>query len=191
MVTQSSLFPCSIELACKAVTIKTRTAVLEYLAFKLGVSRGTLVKRIKQMLRKKEDDALEAPLHRLKEAVDASMPEQLAQYEEEVMARAESTSSQSEKMEVDEDTKMDDVFEDSQLPSISQQESTGKGKRPPRKKYKWTDETRKLVCDVVRVKVESEENINRISRGNGEEIVMKFLEERVKPLWPKGWMQRR
>ena len=31
---------------------------------------------------------------------------------------------------------------------------------------------RKLVCDVVRVKVESEENINRISRGNGEEIVM-------------------
>lgn len=29
-------------------------AVLEYLAFKLGVSRGTLVKRIKQMLRKKE-----------------------------------------------------------------------------------------------------------------------------------------
>ena len=28
------------------------------------------------------------------------------------------------------------------------------------------------MCEVVRVKVESEENVNRISRGNAEEIVL-------------------
>ena len=31
--------------------------------------------------------------------------------------------------------------------------------------------SRKLLCEVVRVKVESEERINRITRGNGEEII--------------------
>ena len=30
---------------------------------------------------------------------------------------------------------------------------------------------RKLLCDVVRIKVESEERINRITRGSGDEII--------------------
>ena len=30
---------------------------------------------------------------------------------------------------------------------------------------------RKLLCDVVKIKVESEERMNRITRGNGDEIV--------------------
>lgn len=30
---------------------------------------------------------------------------------------------------------------------------------------------RKLLCDVVKIKVESEERMNRITRGNGDEII--------------------
>ena len=30
---------------------------------------------------------------------------------------------------------------------------------------------RKLLCDVVKIKVDGEERVNRITRGNGEDII--------------------
>lgn len=177
-----------LELDCRKLPMKKRTAVLEYVSHKLGVSRATTIKRIRQVMKKREEEALAQPLQRLKEAVDASMPEQLQQYEQELKARADSLSA-GEKLpgthlDVEDENTTDEVFDES---SSVMAEST-KNKRAPRKKYKWNDETRHLLCEVVRVKVESEEMMR--GRANGEETLMEFLDAKVKPLWPKGWMQK-
>ncbi|KAL5460630.1 hypothetical protein EMCRGX_G034088 [Ephydatia muelleri] len=175
-----------IELACKKITVKERTAVFEYLSSKVGISRQTILKRVKLILRKREGGALEGPLQRLKEALAGSMAEQLAQYEEEIKNRADLITAV-DKLEQEEDSKMDDMFEDA---GSSVPIDGSKPKRLPRKRYKWTEDIRKLLCEVVRLKVESEEVVNRIRVSNGEELIMQFLEEKVRPLWPKGWMQK-
>ena len=40
--------------------------------------------------------------------------------------------------------------------------------------YSCFPHSRRLVCDVVRVKVETETIINRISRGNPEDLLMVY-----------------
>eukprot|EP00731_Ephydatia_muelleri_P037405 Em0460g5a len=125
-----------IELACKKITVKERTAVFEYLSSKVGISRQTILKRVKLILRKREGGALEGPLQRLKEALAGSMAEQLAQYEEEIKNRADLITAV-DKLEQEEDSKMDDMFEDA---GSSVPIDGSKPKRLPRKRYKWTED---------------------------------------------------
>ena len=126
-------------------------------------------------------------------------------------------------VDVEEDSKMEDVFDESTLVPSANSSLTAAGggvsqtgattaegakvkKTIVRKRYKWTDEircvaffrmsssgggrrqrgeihvyllyihysiilSRKLLCEVVRIKVESEESMNRINRVNGEDVV--------------------
>ncbi|XP_064405215.1 ubinuclein-2-like isoform X3 [Halichondria panicea] len=206
-----------VESACKSLQMKTRNAVFEYLAHRLGVARGTLTKRMKQLAKKKEDDALEGPILNLKQAIELSMPKQLTLYEEELnKARSESTSSLIDKStEVDEDTRTDDVFDESSLLPVPVSQFSGgqaftgqvpsnqsvsgqvegvttKQKRLPRKKYRWAenDEVKRLLSEVVRVKVHSEETFSRLNKEKGEDVINQFLEDKIRLLWPKGWMQK-
>ncbi|CAI8038014.1 Ubinuclein-1, partial [Geodia barretti] len=122
------------------------------------------------------------------------MAEQLQQYEVELKTRAVSLSAAGgdkmtvTPMEVDDEVTVDEVFEESSNAASEMKEAAAKAKRAPRKKYKWTEETRHLLCEVVKVKVESEELMR--GRVNGEEVLMEFLDTKVKPIWPKGWMQK-
>lgn len=49
---------------------------------------------------------------------------------------------------------------------------------------------RTLLCSVVRVKLSCYEMENQCSL-SVEDYLKAFLENEVKPLWPKGWMQAR
>lgn len=49
---------------------------------------------------------------------------------------------------------------------------------------------RNLLCSVVRVKLSCYEMENQCSL-SVEDYLKAFLENEVKPLWPKGWMQTR
>jgi hypothetical protein len=183
-----------LELACRKLLVKKRIAVLEFVSYKLGVSRATTIKRVRQVMKRREEEALALPLQKLKDAVDASMAEQLQQYEVELKTRAESLSAAGgdkmtvTPMEVDDEVTVDEVFDETSNAASEMKEAAAKAKRAPRKKYKGTEETRHLLCEVVKVKVESEELMK--GRVNGEEVLMEFLDTKVKPIWPKGWMQK-
>lgn len=49
---------------------------------------------------------------------------------------------------------------------------------------------RNLLCSLVRVKLSCYEMENQCSL-SVEDYLKAFLENEVKPLWPKGWMQTR
>lgn len=49
---------------------------------------------------------------------------------------------------------------------------------------------RNLLCSLVRVKLSCYELENQCSL-SVEDYLKAFLENEVKPLWPKGWMQSR
>jgi ubinuclein len=49
---------------------------------------------------------------------------------------------------------------------------------------------RKLLCDVVRVKMKIYDYMKTRTQSS-EEYLKTFLESEIKPLWPKGWMQTR
>lgn len=50
---------------------------------------------------------------------------------------------------------------------------------------------RELLCQVVKIKLESRD-LERNSKAQAwEDCVKAFLDAEVKPLWPKGWMQAR
>lgn len=181
-----------IESQCKNMKMKPRSGVFDYLAFKMGINKASLFSRIKRTIKKKEAGNLGGPLQLLKAAIDEVMPIYNALYEAEVRVFCSTSSmNKEEQLLVKESSSItsDQVFEEShsQLPGAS--DTATKPKRP-RKKFQWTPKIKSLLIEVVRQKVEMElANKNKIL--SGEEIIIKFLDNTIKPLWPKGWVQRR
>eukprot|EP00731_Ephydatia_muelleri_P030637 Em0022g151a len=118
-----------IELACKKIT-----AVFEYLSSKVGISRQTILKRSNGCVL--SGRSIGRTITKIEEALAGSMAEQLAQYEEEIKNRADLITAV-DKLEQEEDSKMDDMFEDA---GSSVPIDGSKPKRLPRKRYKWTED---------------------------------------------------
>ncbi|XP_076027233.1 ubinuclein-2a isoform X2 [Genypterus blacodes] len=121
------------------------------------------------------DDRLRTPLLKLKLAVCSVMPEQISRYNMDCMAKAA-------KQQSEEGDKNGSEEEDEEKP--------GKRVMGPRKKFAWDDKLRNLLCGLVRVKLSCYEMENQCSL-SVEDYLKGFLENEVKPLWPKGWMQAR
>ncbi|ELU08919.1 hypothetical protein CAPTEDRAFT_127338 [Capitella teleta] len=60
----------------------------------------------------------------------------------------------------------------------------------PRKKFEWTEETRSLLCEVVKIRMDLYESV-RSRTQSPEEYLRSFLDAEIRPLWPQGWMQTR
>ncbi|KAF3846842.1 hypothetical protein F7725_003920 [Dissostichus mawsoni] len=131
-----------------------------------------LTKRIEDL---RADDRLRTPLLKLKLAVCSVMPEQIARYNMDCIAKvAKQQSGEAEKNgSEDED-----------------EEKPGKRVMGPRKKFVWDDKLRLLLCTLVRVKLGCYELEGKNSLSL-EDYLKAFMETEVKPLWPKGWMQAR
>ncbi|KAF7644987.1 hypothetical protein LDENG_00212370 [Lucifuga dentata] len=63
-------------------------------------------------------------------------------------------------------------------------------KKGPKKLFRWSEEIRECLCHVVRVKMDRYE-MERKESEEVEEYLKTFLDNEVKQLWPKGWMQSR
>nr|XP_057938293.1 ubinuclein-2a [Doryrhamphus excisus] len=122
-----------------------------------------------------KDDRLRTPLLELKLAVCSAMPEQIAKYNMDCMAKVA-------KQQSEEGEKNGSEEEDEEKP--------GKRVMGPRKKFVWDDKLRILLCTLVRVKLSCYDMENQCSL-SVEDYLKAFLENEVKPLWPKGWMQSR
>ncbi|KAJ3614717.1 hypothetical protein NHX12_018288 [Muraenolepis orangiensis] len=144
----------SIELQVQEQPPEVRYSIYSHMEAFVPCNKEALLKRLKKLALNIQDDRLRTPLLELKLAVCSVMPEQIARYNMDCMAK------------------------------IAKQQVTG-----PRKKFIWDDKLRTLLCSLVLVKLSCFELEK--TQLSVEDYLKAFMENEVKPLWPKGWMQAR
>ncbi|KAK5926454.1 hypothetical protein CgunFtcFv8_022025 [Champsocephalus gunnari] len=164
-----------VELQVQEQPPEVRLGIYSHMEAFVPCNKEALLKRLKKLSLNIQDDRLRTPLLKLKLAVCSSMPEQIARYNMDCMAKvAKQQSGEGEKNGSEEED----------------EEKPGKRVMGPRKKFVWDDKLRNLLCSLVRVKLSCYEMENQCSL-SVEDYLKAFLENEVKPLWPKGWMQAR
>uniref|UniRef100_A0A096M1U3 Ubinuclein 2b n=1 Tax=Poecilia formosa TaxID=48698 RepID=A0A096M1U3_POEFO len=151
------------------------SAVYSHLEAFVPCNKEALLKRLKKLSLNVQDDRLRTPLLKLKLAVCSVMPEQIARYNMDCIAKVAKQQSE----EGDKNGSEDD-----------DDEKPGKRVMGPRKKFIWDDKLRSLLCNLVQVKLGFYELEGKNSM-SVEDYLKAFMESEVKPLWPKGWMQAR
>ncbi|XP_029913375.1 ubinuclein-2b [Myripristis murdjan] len=164
-----------IELQVQEQPAAVRAAVYSHLEAFVPCNKEALLKRLKKLSLNIQDDRLRTPLLKLKLAVCSVMPEQIARYNMDCIAKVA-------KQQSEEGDKNGSEDEDEEKP--------GKRVMGPRKKFVWDDKLRSLLCNLVRVKLGCYELEGQNSLSL-EDYLKAFMETEVKPLWPKGWMQAR
>ncbi|XP_050547819.1 ubinuclein-2-like [Daktulosphaira vitifoliae] len=61
------------------------------------------------------------------------------------------------------------------------------GPKLPRRKFPWTDEFRGYLREIINIRTTTYSKIKRID--SVDSYITKFLNNRIKPLWPLGWMK--
>ncbi|KAI4531563.1 ubinuclein-1 isoform X1 [Ovis aries] len=175
-----------IEAQTRELSSQTRSGVYAYLASFLPCSKDTLVKRARKLhLCEQQGGRLKEPLQKLKEAIGRAMPEQMAKYQGECQAHTQAKAAKMLEEEKDKEQR-ERVCSDEE----EDEEKGGRRIMGPRKKFQWSDEIRELLCQVVKIKLESFD-LEKSKVQSWEDYVKAFLDAEVKPLWPKGWMQAR
>ncbi|XP_056265215.1 ubinuclein-2a isoform X1 [Pseudoliparis swirei] len=164
-----------IELQVQEQPADVRLGIYSHMEAFVPCNKEALLKRLKKLSLNIQDDRLRTPLLKLKLVVCSVMPEQIARYNIDCMARVAKQQSEEGDKNCSED-------EDEEKP--------GKRVMGPRKKFAWDEKLRNLLCSLVRVKLSCYEMENQCSL-SVEDYLKAFLENEVKPLWPKGWMQAR
>ncbi|XP_057184036.1 ubinuclein-2b isoform X1 [Triplophysa rosa] len=164
-----------IELQVQEQHASVRSAVYSHLEAFVPCNKEALLKRLKKLSLNVQDDRLRTPLLNLKLAVCSVMPEQIARFNMDCMAKVAKQQSEDVERNGSED-------EDEEKP--------GRRVMGPRKKFVWDDKLRTLLCNVVRVKLGCYD-LEGQSSLSLEDYLKVFMETEVKPLWPKGWMQAR
>ncbi|KAK7175445.1 hypothetical protein R3I93_002376 [Phoxinus phoxinus] len=164
-----------IELQVQEQSASVRAAVYTHLEAFVPCNKEALLKRLKKLSLNIQDDRLRTPLFKLKLAVCNAMPEQIARYNMDCMAKVA-------KQQTEDGDRNGSEEEDDEKP--------GRRVMGPRKKFVWDDKLRTLLCNLVRVKLGCYE-LEAQSSLSPEDYLKVFMEAEVKPLWPKGWMQAR
>lgn len=175
-----------IEVQTRELTSQIRSGVFAYLASFLPCSKDALVKRARKLHLYEQGGRLKEPLQKLKDAISRAMPEQVAKYQDECQAHTQAKVAKMLEEEKDKEQR-ERICSDEE----EDEEKGGRRIMGPRKKFQWNDEIRELLCQVVKIKLESRD-LERNSKAQAwEDCVKAFLDAEVKPLWPKGWMQAR
>nr|XP_008120087.1 PREDICTED: ubinuclein-2 isoform X1 [Anolis carolinensis] len=169
-----------IELQLQELNPTIRNGVYSHLEAFVPCNKDTLIKRLKKLHLNVQDDRLKEPLQKLKLAISCVMPEQLFKYQEDCQAHSQAKNA---KMQAEDERDKNGSEEDDD-------EKPGKRIAGPRKKFRWDETVRALLCNLVKIKLgcyELEPNKSQTA----EDYLKTFMETEVKPLWPKGWMQAR
>ncbi|XP_050975449.1 ubinuclein-1 isoform X1 [Labeo rohita] len=169
-----------VEVNSKQLSGKVRSRIFSYLASQLSCSKGTLVKRAKKLHNLQQDEQLRELLKKLENAVARSMPEQITRFQNHCQAHSEARAA---KLEAEKEKVIDGSDEE-------EEERSGKRVFGPRKRFKWNEEIRELLFEIVNLKMIIYD-LESPACSSLEEYLKAFLEADVKPLWPKGWMQSR
>ncbi|KAK0148815.1 Ubinuclein-1 [Merluccius polli] len=137
---------------------------------------GTLPEGLSPKLERRIGDLKVDPLEKLKEAIGKVMPEQIVRFHDNRQAHAQVKSTK--------------VTEEKKIREQRVNVASEDGKRGPQKKFKWNEEIRECLCLVVKAKMDRFET-DKSENQEMEEYLKNFLDNKVKTLWPKGWMQPR
>ncbi|KAM9857035.1 ubinuclein-1-like [Aulostomus maculatus] len=169
-----------IEFQCREQGGQLRSKVYTHLSSFLPCSRDTLLKRVKKLLLAQAEDPPneEDPMQKLKEAISRAMPEQITRFRDNCCAYEQMKSSKASE-EGKDDTQRVNVGPDHNVV----------GKRGPRKLFKWNEELRECLCHVLQAKIDGYKK----EKGSQEmeDYLKMLLDNDIKALWPKGWMQTR
>ncbi|XP_074521394.1 ubinuclein-1-like [Halichoeres trimaculatus] len=172
-----------IELQCREQGGQLRSKVYSHLTSFLPCSRDTILKRVKKLLAAHMEQLsnVDDPVHKLKEAIGKAMPEQITRFHETCQAYEQVKASRAIEEEKEGSQKMNSISEENV-------EEKGGKKGGPKKVFKWNEEIRECLGNVLRVKMEG---CKRERKGSQEmeEHLKTLLDNEMKPLWPKGWMQ--
>ncbi|XP_026060379.1 ubinuclein-1-like isoform X2 [Carassius auratus] len=169
-----------VEVNSKQLSGKPRSRIFSYLASQLSCSKGTLVKRVKKLHSLQQDEQLQELLKKLENAVARSMPEQITRFQNHCQAHSQARAA---KLEAEKERGIDGSDEE-------EEERGGKRVFGPRKRFRWNEEIRELLFEIVNLKMIIYDSESPTC-SSLEEYLKVFLEADVKPLWPKGWMQSR
>ncbi|KAL6481332.1 hypothetical protein MHYP_G00094120 [Metynnis hypsauchen] len=165
----------------KELSDKVRSRIFSYLASQLSCKKGTLLKRAKKLHLLHLGDELRDLLQRLEDAVTRAMPEQIDRFNDSCQAHSEARAA---KLEAEKEQRAVDGSDE------EEEDRSGKRVFGPRKRFKWTEEIRVLLSELVKLKMNCYE-LEAPDSPSLEEYLRTFLEDYVKPMWPKGWMQSR
>ncbi|MEQ2271359.1 hypothetical protein XENORESO_003044 [Xenotaenia resolanae] len=161
-----------IELQCQEQSSQLRSKVYKHLSSFMPCSKDTLLKRVKKLLitHEEEPPTAEDQLQKLKKAIGRSMPEQMACFQESCQAYEQAKTSK--------ETEEENLEEKSVRKGI------------PKKLFKWNQEIRNCLDLLLKEKMEKCQKEGKYGQ-ELEEYLKTVLDNEVKPLWPKGWMQSR
>ncbi|XP_057341519.1 ubinuclein-2-like isoform X2 [Microplitis mediator] len=149
-----------------------KNQVYAHLAPFMSCSKITLTNRIKKLSLAEAENKVREPTERLKGIIEQMMPSAVQKYEEECRRVAEDKSLEA---------------------SLSDEDSSDGNEKPPkkpnfpRKRFPWTTEAKKAVCDIATA-WQQYYKVRRPRKENMESFVSAFMESKILPLWPKGWI---
>ncbi|XP_012261586.2 ubinuclein-1 isoform X2 [Athalia rosae] len=164
----------------KALRIKypasVRLQTYDHLVHYLPCSKPTLLNRAKKIYLQDVEDRVKTPLERLKAAIDKIMPSVMVKYTRDCHRVAD-----------DKGIEGSPTDPDSSDADDSGNKSSEKSKIPQRR-FPWTDETKKLVAEIASARREYFE-ILKPRKETVETFVSTFMDAKVRPLWPPGWIR--
>ncbi|XP_037621124.1 ubinuclein-1-like [Sebastes umbrosus] len=176
-----------IEVQCREQGVQLRSKVYTHLSSFLPCSRDTLLKRVKKLFlayMEEEPTDEEDPMQKLKEAIGRAMPEQIACFNENCQVYEQVKALKAAEEEKEGKQKVNVGPED------NVEEKGGKRGGGPKKSFKWNEEIRESLCQVLKLKMERYKKESKGSR-EMENHLKTLLDNEIQPLWPKGWMQSR
>nr|XP_040042962.1 ubinuclein-1 [Gasterosteus aculeatus aculeatus] len=169
-----------IEVQCREQGVHLRSKVYTHLSSFLPCSRDTLLKRVKKLFLAHREDPpdVDDSLQKLREAVSRAMPEQIERFELSCVVHEQVKASRATEEKAN--------FG----PEDHVEEKGGRRGAGPKKSFQWNEEIRGSLCEVLRVRMERCKKEGKGSQ-EMESHLKTMLDNEVKPLWPKGWMQSR
>lgn len=175
-----------IETESRLLNSSQRSCIYAHLAAFLPCSKDTLLKRAKKLILTQQDDKLKEPTQRLRDAINEEMPAQLEKYKNEYHG----TSLGNPNPNADNTEMKEEGSSESDEDKSTEGDKNEKKCLIIKKTFEWNDKIRSLLCDIVKLKLESY-GMSKLRAQSAEEYLKSFLKMEVKPLWPKGWMHVR
>ncbi|CAH1159709.1 unnamed protein product [Phaedon cochleariae] len=155
----------NLERKCRVLGKSSRLRVYEYLSsFVVVCKKDTLMKRARSLILDQEEKRLKKLEVELKDTIQYVMPSLTAKFEQEcqiILAKKFSR----------------EGAESEELKAL----------KMPRRKFPWTDESRKLIKDILSFKKRCLIREGK-QKDKLEEQVVNYLKTVILPLWPEGWM---
>lgn len=147
-----------------------------HLARFLPCSKITLLNRAKKLYLQEAEHRVKEPMQRLKAIIDTIMPSVMDAYVKESQKVADEKGFEGSPADAE---STDD--EESSCKNIEKS-------KIPKKRFPWTDETKKLVYEIANARRQYFK-ILRPRKESMESFVATFMDTKVLPLWPQGYVR--